>query len=204
MPYHLSLPVGAIIDFLAWDVPAGFLELVVNSTGNRAAHAALFAAMSKVLNGTLTNTSAVVTNLAETYRLFVGMAVEGTGITAGTTIASIDSGTQITLSAAATASGVKSLTFFLAGAGNGTTTFGLPDMSGQVGIGFKVGDVNRVMGQTVGAEVHELTAAECPALAMASDGTSGSDGVGTASYSSPGNGHSNMQPSLVVRKAIKF
>lgn len=60
--------------------------------------------------GTTTSGSAVVTGLPSTADLVVGMHVRAdTGIPAGTTIASIDSATQITLSANATATGARLL-----------------------------------------------------------------------------------------------
>lgn len=62
-------------------------------------------------NGTITNGSNIVTGLSNTSQLIVGMEVSGTGISGGTTIASIVSGSQITLSANATDTGEKSLTF---------------------------------------------------------------------------------------------
>lgn len=69
-----------------------------------------FTALS-ALDGTLATGSAVVTAIADTSDLGAGMSVSGTGISAGTTIFTVDSSTQITLSAVATATGVKSLTF---------------------------------------------------------------------------------------------
>jgi len=62
-------------------------------------------------NGTTTNGSAVITGLADTSQLIVGMEVSGTGIPGGATISSINSVTQVTLSANATASGTVPLTF---------------------------------------------------------------------------------------------
>ena len=47
----------------------------------------------------------------QTNDLYVGESVTGTGIAAGTTIASIDSSSQIHLSANATATGSPTLTF---------------------------------------------------------------------------------------------
>ncbi|MDD5698496.1 MAG: hypothetical protein PHH77_07750 [Victivallaceae bacterium] len=55
--------------------------------------------------GDTTNGSAVVTNMSSTDGLFAGMAVSGTGIPADSTIVSVDSATQITLNANATADG---------------------------------------------------------------------------------------------------
>ena len=70
-----------------------------------------------VLAGTLNGTSTVagmqrtVTGLANTFNLYKGEAVSGTGIPAGTTIATIDSGSQITLSQTPSITGPSTLTF---------------------------------------------------------------------------------------------
>jgi len=61
--------------------------------------------------GTTTNGSAIVTGLADTSQLIAGMEASGTGVPGGATIASVNSATQITLSANATASGAPSITF---------------------------------------------------------------------------------------------
>jgi hypothetical protein len=67
---------------------------------------------SVVINqtGTLATTTAV-TALTSTVGMFVGMAVAGPNIPAGTTIAAITSATALTLSAAATGSGSFALVF---------------------------------------------------------------------------------------------
>jgi hypothetical protein len=62
-------------------------------------------------NGTTTNGSAVITGLAKTVDLVVGQEVTGTGIGGGAVIASIDSDSQVTLSANSTADGTVSVTF---------------------------------------------------------------------------------------------
>ena len=62
-------------------------------------------------NGDLTTSSAIVTNLTNTAKFDIGVAVSGTGIPADTTIESIDSATQITLNNDATATGASALTF---------------------------------------------------------------------------------------------
>lgn len=59
-----------------------------------------------------TNGSAVVTGLTSSAYRYVGQSVTGTGIPASTTIASVDSVTQVTLSANATATGTPTLTFY--------------------------------------------------------------------------------------------
>ncbi|MBV9859499.1 MAG: pilus assembly protein [Alphaproteobacteria bacterium] len=60
--------------------------------------------------GTLTNGGAKVTGIASTTGLAAGMVVQGTGVPTNTAIKSVDSSSQITLCANATASGSKSLT----------------------------------------------------------------------------------------------
>ena len=56
------------------------------------------------MTGTTVDTSTTVT-FADTARLVTGMTITGTNIPAGTTISSIDNGTEITISAAATGDG---------------------------------------------------------------------------------------------------
>lgn len=62
-------------------------------------------------NGTTTSGAATVTGLASTHNLFIGQAVSGAGVPVGATVASITSGSAVTLSANATASATVLLTF---------------------------------------------------------------------------------------------
>jgi hypothetical protein len=64
-----------------------------------------------IKTGTLATDSAVVTSIATTTNLFVGQPVSGSGVPDDTTIVSIDSSSQITLSNVATADGATTLTF---------------------------------------------------------------------------------------------
>lgn len=63
------------------------------------------------LDGDTTSASAVVDGISDTSLIDVGMEVTGTGIPAGTTVDSVDSGVQITLSQNATAIGTSALTY---------------------------------------------------------------------------------------------
>lgn len=108
------------------------------------------------------------------------------------------------------------------GVGNGTTTFGLPDMRGFAPVGFKSGDANfGTIGTTVGEVSHTLISGELPAHAHkmgtrgigyttennggTSTGTQGV-GVGTVAGASlfentqlstgGGGAHNNIQPSF--------
>lgn len=108
---------------------------------SRTSYAALFAALCPTRSGTTTNGSAAITGLSTTTDLYIGMPVEGTGIPAGATIASITSTTAITISANATASGTVPIRLFYYGYGNGGsgTTFGLPDDRGLFERGLDTG-----------------------------------------------------------------
>jgi hypothetical protein len=62
------------------------------------------------------------------------MPVSGTGIPAATGIKSVDSATQVTLSANATGSSTTALVFAPYGVGDGSSTFGIPNRA-YVGVG---------------------------------------------------------------------
>jgi hypothetical protein len=85
----------------------------VNSAASTQAYQAFNVPKTTVFTGTLTSGSTSVTSVSSTTGLAVGQQVIGTGITEGTTLAAIGSGT-ITLSMNATASGATLLTAFQA------------------------------------------------------------------------------------------
>jgi hypothetical protein len=66
--------------------------------------------ISTSFTGTTTNGSAVVTSVSSTSGLYIGQLLSGTGIASGARILTIDSGTQITMTANATASGSVTIT----------------------------------------------------------------------------------------------
>jgi microcystin-dependent protein len=135
----------------------------------------------------------------------------------------VDSDTQVTLSHTPTVSGVKSLTFFPHGAGNGSTTFNVPDFIARTAIGRKTADPTMAgIGQKVGTEFAYLTTNQMPAHThyenvgsvtvgngSGNNLTTGTDvEVSTPSGDTGSAGGADalsmMQPSLVVRKIIKF
>lgn len=117
---------GMIADFAAPVPPAGWLELD-GSVLSTSTYSGLFAVMSMTSSGTRTNGSAVVTSIPSTSNFRVGYYIFGTGIAAGTTILSIDSASQVTLSATAGSSGTSS--FFVSPFAMNTGTFTLPNLT---------------------------------------------------------------------------
>lgn len=104
---------------------------------------------TKAFTGNTTNASPIITSVSSTTDMFVGMQINGAGITYPTAIHSIDSGTQITLTrnATATASGVslsghggqaKLLDFnraIITSYSEGTCYYGNPSIQGQAADG---------------------------------------------------------------------
>lgn len=152
---------GVIKPYAGFSAPSGYL-LCAGTAVSRTTYSTLLSIITITQTGSATNGSAIITGLSDTSDMRVGAAAEGTGIPSSTTVLTIDSGTQITLSANATATGSPSLTFFPYGAGDGSTTFNIPDLRGRmpIGIGQGASLTNRVAGQTGGEETHVLTEAE--------------------------------------------
>lgn len=144
------------------------------------------------LNGTTTAGSAVITGLASTANLAVGMGAFGATMPGSATIASIDSGTQVTLN---TGVGVT------AGAAT-ALRFGVVD--------------GATIGATGGKQSHQLTATQLAAHThqygavtnTAAPGVAGGTGYTTpltASGSAGGDqAHPNVQPTLIVNKIIFY
>lgn len=113
------------------------------------------------------------------------------------------------------------------GAGNGTTTFNLPDLRGRILVG--VNDVTlpngangsfttRALAATFGTETHTLTIAEMPnhrhsepsigytqiSNAGAASTHTGSTGGTTTGNSGGGDAHNNMMPSTTTNWIIKY
>lgn len=153
------MPIGTVIAFYGFSVPEHFY-FCNGAEKNRIRDYLLFNAMTTTETVTLTNGVNTFTVVSSTD-YFIGMAIESTGIPASTTISNIV-GTTITMSANATDTGANTVRFFAAGAGNGTTTFNLPDLPGY-GLACSGGalfsGVNGV-GLSGGASTHALTSGE--------------------------------------------
>lgn len=117
---------GMVVDFAAPVAPIGWLELdgsVISTT----TYSGLFAVMSITSTGTRTSGNATVTGIPSTTGFKAGYYIFGTGISAGTTILSVDSSVQVTLSGPAGSSGTSA--FFVSPWPMNTGTVTLPDLT---------------------------------------------------------------------------
>lgn len=101
---------GAVADFLALSAPSGWLELD-GSTISTTTYSALYGVMSMTTSGTRSNGSPVITSIPDTSNLRAGYYAFGTGVASGTTILSVDSATQVTLSANSSSAGSGTIVF---------------------------------------------------------------------------------------------
>ena len=104
---------------------------------SRTTYSTYFNQIRKIAASNIVDGSAVV-QVNSTARLVPGMPVEGSSnIPSGTTILSIDSATQLTLSANATGSQTVNLSYIhpLAGFGDGSNTFNVPNFENRVIVG---------------------------------------------------------------------
>lgn len=221
-----GLPIGTIIDYAGIGAPTDFISCN-GSAVSRTTYANLLDVLTQVQNGTTTNTLNTVSGLTNTADMYIGMPIEGTGIPSGTTIASIVDGTDITMSANATASGTVAITFFNWGNGDGSTTFNLPDLRRSVTVGYQgsgTSVLGNVPGQYGGVESHSVGLNEIPNHTH--DAPSGHDYIVAGSPNNVYQGAANqgtistitgdisgysaqtalslIQPSAIVTKCIKY
>lgn len=172
---------GMVADFITPVAPSGWLELD-GSVISTSTYSGLYGVMAMQSSGTRTNGSAIVTSIPSTAQFKVGYYVFGTGIATGTTILSIDSASQVTLSGNASSSG--SSTFAVSPWLLNTGTIKLPDTTTAGRYrrsrtsSTKVGDLQADQNQ---AHTHSLSVS----------GTTSSDGshTHTASVTDPGHFH---------------
>jgi hypothetical protein len=212
------VPVGGVIDFGGFVIPAHFY-LCDGAAKNRVRDYLLFNALTTVETVTLTTGVATFT-VVSNADYHIGMAIEGTGVPAATTISNIV-GTTITMSANATATGPSAIRFFAWGAGDGSTTFNVPDLQGNVRAGANgslLSGVNGV-GLSGGSSTHTLTKAELPDpltttaqnVTVGDTGapfgviqSSGTYGTGTVSNQGGGQPHSIVQPTKLFKTCIRY
>lgn len=161
--YHTAypiVPVGTIIVRGGFATPAHYL-LCNGQAVSRQTYNQLFLAMTKADTATWTGTTTFTVASVADY--WIGMPVEGTSIPVGTTVSNIV-GTTITISKNRTGTN-PSVRFFAEPAGNGTSTFNVPDLRDYViamSGGSLFGSTGNGPGAFGGSATHAQTIAEMP------------------------------------------
>lgn len=178
----LISPSGAIIMWGAPTMPTGWLKCDGTAV-SRTTYATLFGILNPSL-GAVTVTIASpgvfsltghglvegdIVYLTTTGALPTGLAVNtiyyviSAGLTANAFEVSATRG-GAAINTSGTQSGVHTLRRSAYGIGDGSTTFNLPDMRGNMPVGEKPTDTVFALGETGGAKTHSITQAELPAL----------------------------------------
>lgn len=166
--YHYAypiVPVGTVIDYGGWVTPLHYLACD-GAAYDRVQYQQLFRTITATEAVTLTTGVATFTVVSGSiYR--IGMPIEGTGISPGTTITNIV-GTTITMSAIAILpGGLQTVRFFAAGAGNGATTFNVYDFRDYVIAGNRdTSSTTDGLGGKVGNPTTTLVASNLPPLTV--------------------------------------
>jgi microcystin-dependent protein len=215
-----QVPVGTVLDFCGISLPTDY-DWADGLALDRTVYATLLALISITRNGTLASGSAIVTGLSSTSDLKAGWPMSGTGVATGAKILTVDSPTQVTMTAVATGSGVQALLFAPFGVGDGTTTFNKPSFARRVAVGAGgagTATLGNALAATGGEEAHVMVEGELAPhhhqFPQPLDDTSA-----FAGGSNDGRRHATtlvdtedtgdadpmnvMQPSLVVNKIIK-
>lgn len=213
------IPIGTVIDFSGFITPAHYL-FCDGTAYDRIVYQQLFRALTTTETVNLTNTMTTF-DVVDGTIYAQGNPIEGNGIAPGTTIFSIATNT-ITMSAAATATVASAVTFFAAGNGDGSTTFNVPDLRGWVtagsgvpngfpffasyGVGAKDGESNHTLLRdqlpdplTTTAATGNFTAGAVAALIPSAGHASG-----TVSNNGGGTPFNVIQPSVLMRKCIRY
>lgn len=142
--------------------------------------------VTRAQTGTLTAGNNTITSVGNTRGLGAGMPIEGTGVPAGATVASVTSNT-IVMSTTATANGSQTITVFTTGYGTGgdTNTVGVKDCVGRLVAGLDP-SASRLSSAAAlnagqGSKQAQLSTTHLPAQPAVSGSISGSVSVGAPS-----------------------
>lgn len=160
--WDAAMPVGTVLMRAIKTAPTGWLKCN-GAAVSRTTYSRLWDAL-KIEDSTVDTTSSSATvTMDDTSDLEVGYAIEGAGIPTGTTISSVDSGTQITISQNATATASNITATFIPtpfGPGDGSTTFDLPELRAEFPRFWDDGrgqDSGRVFGSTQADDIESHT-----------------------------------------------
>lgn len=127
-----TAPVGTVMPYSGFSVPTNW-ALAYGQAVSRTTFSDLKTAITIVdTTASCTSASATLTGFASTAQIKAGSPIEATCIPPGTTVSSITNATTLVTSVAAVSSGTVTTTIFPWGAGDGSTTFNVPDLRGRV------------------------------------------------------------------------
>lgn len=203
---------GAIPGQVEWFAtlapPATFLA-ANGAAISRTTYAALFAAITAQVAGTVTSGSNSISGVTSPNAMWVGMPISGPGIPAGATVTAVGAST-ITLSANATATSTTTVAICPHGVGDGSTTFNVPDGRGVDFRGWDNGrnlDPGRVLGsyQADQFPVHTHPYGAAVNVAAGSGNTVIQGGLGpVATTAAAGTGSETRVKNLALLPCIKY
>lgn len=173
---------GMIADFPTPVAPSGWLECdgsIISTT----TYSALFAVMTIQTNGTRISGNPIITAINSTANMKAGYYVFGTGIASGTTILTVDSANQITLSGNAGSSGTAII--IVSPWLTNTGTIKLPDVStaGQYRRSRTASTtVGQIQADQNKAHTHGVSGATASENAAHQHGFSGTTGTESAAH----------------------
>lgn len=132
-PNTSGVPVGTVIPVSTFTAPTNF-AFAYGQAVSRTLYPVLLAAMTSVQTGSISSGNPTITGLADTTQFGYGTPVEALGIPTGAKVISCTS-SSCTMDQNATTTRSGNMTFFSAGAGDGSTTFNLPDYRGVTMVG---------------------------------------------------------------------
>jgi len=174
-------PVGIIKPWAGFIAPYQYV-FAYGQEFTRASYPEAFQALTSLQSASCTTGSATLTGISDTSQLSIGSAIESACLNAGSTVVSKTVNTVVA-SSTAIISTTTSVRFFPYGNGNGTTTFNLPDLRGQViagrdnmgGIAASkltsayFGTSASAIGAKGGNESHQLIFSELPSSTLTVD-----------------------------------
>lgn len=215
--YHSAnpiVPIGTVLDYVGFIVPPHFLA-AEGQIVSRFQYYELFQAITVVQNLNLAVGNPTFSSNGAIL-FWIGMPVESPAFPAGTVITGLSTN-NVTVNNAPTATGNFPVRFFSAPAGDGASTFAVPDLRDYVTAGTPGtlgGGANNGIGAKVGSNSHALTGAELPqhahalsvAAASGTGGATRTSGTETGGIINVGTGtpFSIVQPTFLVRKIIRF
>lgn len=167
----IGVPIGSSLPFngTPQTLPANFL-VEDGSAVSRTTYSACFTAVTIQTTGTTTNGGATITAVDSTLTPFIHNGMKVTLVNSGGAVYTVSSVTSTTIALTSgtgvTAGTAGGIIVYLHGAGDGTTTFNLPDSRGRTKTGQGAVGTNsqptQYVGQTIGTQTVTISQSQLP------------------------------------------